>query len=260
MRSLFLWLGAMFLWLATHAALAQDPQNEPQLRVEAGMHTAVARHVAVSGDGKLMVSASYDKTIRVWSLPEGKLEKVFRVPIGEGFEGSIFAIALSPDARTIAVGGWMKQKFIYLIDASSGEIVRALGPNPEVTINLAFSPLGGKLAAVFGGNFGMRMYDAETGAVLAEDKAYSDDTNGLAFSENGTFATGSYDGLLRLYAQDGSLLSQITAPSGKKVFSVAFAAGGDWIAIGYGDIPQGVVFSTGAFVWLPQPNLAGRDS
>jgi WD40 repeat protein len=250
----------MFLWLATHAALAQDPQNEPQLRVEAGMHTAVARHVAVSGDGKLMVSASYDKTIRLWSLPEGKLEKVFRVPIGEGFEGSIFAIALSPDARTIAVGGWMKQKFIYLIDASSGEIVRALGPNPEVTINLAFSPLGGKLAAVFGGNYGMRMYDAETGAVLAEDKAYSDDTNGLAFSENGTFATGSYDGLLRLYAQDGSLLSQITAPSGKKVFSVAFAAGGDRIAIGYGDIPKVDVFSTGAYEWLPQPNLAGMDN
>ena len=260
MRSVFLWLGTMLFWLATHAALAQDPQNEPQLRVEAGMHTAIARHVALSADGKRMVSASYDKTIRVWSLPDGRLENVFRVPIGEGFEGSIFAIALSPDGKTIAVGGWMKQKFVYLLDATSGEIIRTLGPNPEVTINLAFSPLGGNLVAVFGSNFGMRMYDASTGAVLAEDKAYSDDTNGLAFSENGTFATGSYDGLLRLYAQDGSLLSQVTAPSGKKVFSVAFAAGGDKVAIGYSDTPKVDIFSTGAYEWLPQPNLAGMDN
>ena len=154
MRSVFLWLGTMLFWLATHAALAQDPQNEPQLRVEAGMHTAIARHVALSADGKRMVSASYDKTIRVWSLPDGRLENVFRVPIGEGFEGSIFAIALSPDGKTIAVGGWMKQKFVYLLDATSGEIIRTLGPNPEVTINLAFSPLGGNLVAVFGSNFG----------------------------------------------------------------------------------------------------------
>ena len=104
------------------------------------------------------------------------------------------------------------------------------------------------------------MYDASTGAVLAEDKAYSDDTNGLAFSENGTFATGSYDGLLRLYAQDGSLLSQVTAPNGKKIFSVAFAAGGDKVAIGYSDTPKVDIFSTGAYEWLPQPNLAGMDN
>ena len=270
MRNVFVWLGAIFLSLATSAALAQlapDPQqgidagaHEPQLRVEAGMHTAVARHVAVSSDGKRMVTASYDKTIRVWSLPDGRLENVFRIPIGEGFEGSIFAVALSPDGKTIAVGGWMKQKFIYLLDAASGEIVRTLGPNPEVTINLAFSPLGGSLVAVFGSNFGMRMYDANSGNVLAEDKNYSDDTNGLAFSENGTFATGSYDGLLRLYAQDGSLLSQVTAPSGTKVFSVSFAAGGDKIAIGYSDIPKVDIFSSSAYEWLPQPNLAGMDN
>ncbi|MGE0240194.1 MAG: caspase family protein [Parvibaculaceae bacterium] len=250
----------MCLWLTAHAAFAQDPQSEPQLRVEAGMHTAIVRHVALSADGKRMVSASYDKTIRVWSLPEGRLEKVFRVPIGEGFEGSIFAIALSPDGKTIAVGGWMKQKFVYLLDATSGDVVRTLGPNPEVTVNLAFSPLGEKLVAVFGSNFGMRMYDPNTGAVLAEDKAYSDDTNGLAFSENGTFATGSYDGLLRLYAQDGSLLSQVTTPSGKKVFSVSFAAGGDKVAIGYGDTPKVDIFSTSAYEWLPQPNLTGMDN
>jgi len=263
MRSLFLLLSALLLWIATEAASAEEPPvgtpNEPQLRVEAGMHTAVARHVAVSADGKRIVSASYDKTIRVWSVPDGKLENVFRVPIGDGFEGSIFAIALSPDGKTIAAGGWMKQQFVYLIDATNGQVIRTLGPNKEVTMNLAFSPDGGKLVAVFGRNFGMRMYDVSSGALITEDANYSDDTNGIAFAENGTFATGSYDGLLRLYGQDGSLLSQVNAPSGRKVFSVSFAYGTDKVAIGYSDVPKVDIFSTGNYEWLPQPDLSGME-
>lgn len=230
MRSIVLLLSALLRWFATEAGIAQEttaalvqetkvePVNEPQLRVEAGMHTAVARHVAVSADGKRIVSASYDKTIRIWNVPDGKLENVLRVPIGKGFEGSIFAIALSSDGETIAAGGWMKQQYVYLIDAASGQVIRTLGPNKEVTMNLGFSPDGDKLAVVFGRNYGMRLFDVATGNMLTEDSGYSDDTNGIAFAENGTFATGSYDGNLRLYGQDGSLLSQMKAPSGKKVF------------------------------------------
>ncbi|WP_162914252.1 caspase family protein [Taklimakanibacter lacteus] len=256
-------MSALLLCIATEAGIAQEAKpeagNEPQLRVEAGMHTAVARHVAVSADGKRIVSASYDKTIRVWSVPDGKLENVFRVPIGEGFEGSVFAIALSPDGKTIAAGGWMKKQYVYLIDATNGQVIRTLGPNSEVTMNLAFSPDGDRLAVTFGRNFGMRFYDVATGALVTEDTGYSDDTNGIAFAENGTFATGSYDGLLRLYAQDGSLLSQVKAPSGKKVFSVSFAAGTDKVAIGYSDVPKVDIFSTNNYEWLPQPDLSGME-
>lgn len=260
MRSVFLWLGVLLSWLATDAAFAQTGQPQPELRVEAGMHTAAIRHVAVSADGKRMVSASYDKTIRIWSIPDGKLQNVFRVPIGPGFEGSIFAVALSPDGKTIAVGGWLKQKFVYLIDATSGEIVRALGPNPEVSVNVGFSPDGGKLVTVFGGANGMRMFDVASGQLIAEDKNYADNAVGLAFSSNGTFATSSHDGLLRLYAQDGSLLSQINGRSGKPLSSIAFAPDGDKLAVGYDEIPRLDIFSTSAYEWLPSPDLTGIDN
>jgi WD40 repeat protein len=269
MRSVVLLFSALLLCFVTEAGIAQENQaaliqeakpeagNEPQLRVEAGMHTAVARHVAVSADGKRIVSASYDKTIRIWSVPDGKLENVFRVPIGEGFEGSIFAIALSPDGKTIAAGGWMKQQYVYLIDAANGHVIRTLGPNKEVTMNLSFSPDGDKLAVVFGRNYGMRLYDVATGNLDTEDSNYADDTNGISFAENGTFATGSYDGLLRLYGQDGSLLSQIKAPSGKKIFSVSVA--GDKVAVGYSDVAKVDIFSTTDYEWQRQPDLSGME-
>ena len=78
-----------------------------------------------------MVTVAFDKTIRVWSVPDGKLLKVLRVPIGDGFEGSLFAVAISPDGKTLAVGGWMKQQFIYTLDLVTGKILRAYGPNVE---------------------------------------------------------------------------------------------------------------------------------
>jgi WD40 repeat protein len=225
--------------------------------MEAGMHTAVVRHMAVSADGKTMVTSSYDKTIRVWRAPEGKLQKVLRVPIGEGFDGSLFAVALSPDSKTIAAGGWTKNNIIYLLDLTNGAIVKTFGPNPEVTNNLAFSPNGESLVTVFGRGSGMRMFDVATGSMIAEDKNYGDDAYGVAFRENGTFATAAYDGLVRLYAQDGSLLTQVNALSGKKAFSVAFTPDGSKLAVGYNDIPAVDIYSTNDYEWLPPPDLSG---
>ena len=188
------------------------------MRVEAGMHTAIARHVGVSADGKRMVSASYDKTIRVWSIPDGKLENVFRVPIGEGFEGSIFAIALSPDGKTIAAGGWMKQQYVYLIDATNGQIIRTLGPNTEVTMQSRFLARWRQAGRGLRPQFGMRMYDVATGALLAEDKNYSDDTNGLAFSENGTFATAPMTACCAFTARTAACCRKSMRPAARRFF------------------------------------------
>ena len=55
--------------------------------------------------GKVLVTGSDDKTARVWSLPQGKLLKVLRPPIGAGSAGWVYAVAISPDGKTVAVGG-----------------------------------------------------------------------------------------------------------------------------------------------------------
>src|SRR5262245_11772502 len=56
------------------ATAADDaPVQGPMLRIEAGMHTGIIMRVDLSADGKLMVTGSSDKTVRLWSLPDGKL-------------------------------------------------------------------------------------------------------------------------------------------------------------------------------------------
>ncbi|NES08242.1 MAG: hypothetical protein F6K22_39030 [Okeania sp. SIO2F4] len=55
--------------------------------------------VAISKDGKNLVSGSADKTIRLWELETGKLKRTF-----DGHTDKVWAVAWSQDGKTFASG------------------------------------------------------------------------------------------------------------------------------------------------------------
>ncbi|CAN5129871.1 hypothetical protein BH10PSE7_BH10PSE7_37530 [soil metagenome] len=262
MRKLWKVLIALCFSAGLSSALAEaagDAPGEPELRIEAGMHTAILRHIAVGSQDKFIVSSSFDKTIRIWSVPDGKLQRIIRVPIGPGFEGSVYAVAVSPDGKTIAASGWFKQQFLYLIDVASGNIVKTLGPNPITANTVAFSPDGTKVATVLSRNFGMRLYDVASGALLAEDKSATDDTYGLAFRNDGSYATTSFDGMIRFYDPAGKALATLPAPGGKKPYSIAFTPDGRKMALGYNDTTRVDILAVDVREWLVPPDVTGIE-
>jgi hypothetical protein len=87
-RSLPLVSALLFAVLATPAAMAQLSE-QPMLVVDPGMHTAPIRAADVDAAGRHAVTGSYDKTVRVWSLTDGKLWRTIRVPAGPGNTGQI---------------------------------------------------------------------------------------------------------------------------------------------------------------------------
>jgi hypothetical protein len=88
------------------AAINACPDQRPLLRIETGMHTAQIHRIGVDAACRLLATSSDDKTVRLWSLPDGKLKRVVRLPIGLGDAGKVSATALSPDGRWLAAEGW----------------------------------------------------------------------------------------------------------------------------------------------------------
>ena len=127
--------------------------EQPVLVVDPGMHTAPIKAVGVDAAGRLAVTGSCDKTVRVWSLTDGKLLRTIRMPAGPGDIGKIYAVAMSPDGELIAAGGWTRlddrraQDSIYLFETRTGKMTARIAGLPNVTQSLAFSPDGRYLAA-----------------------------------------------------------------------------------------------------------------
>ncbi len=113
------------------------------LKLDTLGHTGVIRDIIVTKD-KDIISASKDKTIRVWDSLTGKEKRKILGQIGKGNEGGIFAIALSKDNRYLAVGGYLlnvgaKGSVIRIYDYPSGKLVQVLKSHTDVIPDLAFS-------------------------------------------------------------------------------------------------------------------------
>ena len=215
---------------------ASDPfPTEPQLRLDPGGHTARIVRTAVDRAGHWLVSGSEDKTVRVWRIgspgqgagePAGcTQERTIRVPLGPGNLGKVYAVALSPDGETLAVGGWLGSADglstdIYIFDRAAGTLRQRLGGLPNVVHHLAFDHSGERLAALLHGGEGLRLYGSDValngrqseskhggaaGPVWTEigrDPDYGDNAYWANFAADGRLATACWDGRVRLYGAE----------------------------------------------------------
>ncbi|MFO1433525.1 MAG: hypothetical protein U1F76_26080 [Candidatus Competibacteraceae bacterium] len=241
------------------------PPTTPFLRIETGMHTATIKRIDVDAAERYLVTASGDKTARVWELNTGKLLQILRPPLGEGDEGKLNAVAISPDGATVAVGGytgydWEKSVSIYLFDRDSGRLIRRITGLPEVVLHLTWSPDGRYLAAALWGANGIRLYRTVDFSEVARDEAYGSDSYGIDFDRKGRLVTSSWDGSIRLYDAGFRLLAKQPAPDGKEPFSVRFSPEGDRVAVGFSDSTAVNVLSGQDLSLLYAPDTSGVPS
>ncbi len=212
-------------WLLA-AALPASAGAEPVLSLETGGHMALIRAVVFTPDGKQLISAGDDKTIRVWDVASGQTVRILRGEIGEGGAGKIAALAISPDGKWLAAGGQMRDSIdgghpIRLYDFATGEIVALLRGHNGMVLSLAFSPDGGLLASGSTDNTAI-IWDVQTRTWLHQLKGHSADVNRVAFTlDGGGLVTGSDDRRALIWrVSDGKRLAG-TAPFRGKIFGLA---------------------------------------
>ena len=235
-------------WTWSEAAQTAEPPTFPQLRVETGMHTTLIRRVLPDISRNRLITCSDDKTVRVWQMPEMRLISVLRVPIDAGHEGQLYAIAVSPDGRTVATGGWTgwtwdRKASIYFFDILSGELFRRLGGFGNVINALAWMPDGEHLCVGLQGYAGFRVLRLKDGKVISADTQYKDDLMDMDISRKGRIVTTALDGFVRLYNRQFKLIGRRKVPGGKKPVSVRFSPDAETIAVGFIDVPTISVIS-----------------
>ncbi len=137
-------------------------KEAPELVIENGTHNDFVQSIKYTPDGKEIVTASWDKTIRIWDATNGKLIRTIHVPSYAGIEGQIFTMDVSPDKKFIAVGGssvgqrYDKKTanyigdYVLLIDFKTGKIVDVSANHKQSIFSVTFSPDGKKLASCSG--------------------------------------------------------------------------------------------------------------
>jgi WD40 repeat protein len=175
------------------------------LRTLAG-HSLNIWSVAFSPDGGQLASASFDRKINIWNVPDGKLIKTL-----DGHTQAVLSVMFSRDGRYLASCG--DDSTVKLWNTGDWSLIRSFGGDSEHMYSVAFSPDGKKilssgrdrtmLGELWQNFFGasdsnkgvtVRLWNSEDGSLMQTFSHHSNDVYSVAFSPDGAwFASASED-------------------------------------------------------------------
>ena len=233
------YIGAILVPLfGTGPPLNAEGLSSSVLRVRSSTHIGIIGRIASDRKGQYILSCSIDKTAKLWDARSGALIRTFYPPSGDGREGSLYACALSADARIAAVSGWTGWSetghcSMYLFNTSSGSLDERIGDLPYPASDIAFSADGVFMAVSFYGSFGARIYRVAEPRLEKVLDGFTASCTHCVFDCKGRLAIACSDGSIRVYAQGFDRFKEIPAPRGLVPFSISFSFDGDKLAVGY---------------------------
>ncbi len=223
--------------VALAALLVLAPvRAEVWLHIESRAHGAPVMRLAADASRDLVVTASDDKTARVWRLSDGEAIAVLRLPVGPGRVGRVFGVAIHPSRDLVAIGGTgasagRHSPSIWLFEASTGRFVERFDARGEHVRRLAWSSDGSLLLACYASPGAIRAF-AQDGA-LRHEETFGGDCLALSAHRERAVAA-SRDNAVHQFRAAGGAVERIGRfATEADPLSVQYSPDGARIAIGF---------------------------
>ena len=204
-------------------------------------HSSWVCTVTFSLDGKALMSASDDGTVKLWDVGSGVELQTLK-----GHSHSFNAVAFSADSKMLALVSYITVK---LWDVGSGVQLQTLEGHSHSVNALVFSPDGKTLASASDDGT-VKLWDAGSGAELQTLKGHSDSVRAVAFSPDGKTLASASDDTVNLWATSSGALLQ-TFDGRVIVKSLSFSDDSTSLQINGGALSISLPRSNGTAI--PQP-------
>lgn len=180
-------------------------------------HSSYVRCAKFSPDGNLIVSASSDKTVRVWDSKTGKCLKILK-----GHINTVFSVAFSPDGNKIASAS--SDNTIRVWNSKTGKCLKILKGHINTVLSAAFSPDGMCIISASDDNT-IRIWNAKTGECIATLKGHDSWLNSAVCSPNGKYiVSASHDHTIRIWDAKTGICQDTLTGHTKGVKYAAFSS------------------------------------
>ena len=197
---------------------AELPDGVTLRRVLRG-HSGEVYALAVTPDGRQVVSGSQDKTLKVWDLEIGSELRTL-----SGHSGAVWAVAVTPDGRQVVSGSGDKTLKVW--DLETGSELHTLSGHSDWVNAVAVTPDGRQVVSGSADKT-LKVWDLETGSELHTLSGHSVTVFAVAVTPDGRqVVSGSGDKTLKVWdLETGSELHTLSGHS-REVYAVAVTPDG----------------------------------
>ena len=184
-------------------------------------HAGTVNALALSADGKHLVTGSNDRSVIVWDAATGKLQRVF-----QGHLREVTCVAVRPDNLQVASAS--DDGSIRLWPLTAADENRAVEDATDNLWTVAYTP-DGRTFATGGADRTVRVYDTATGKLRHELKGHKGAVTALAFLDPNRLASAGGDRTVKIWDVAAGTAKDCT---GHTSAVLCLALGGKWLVSG----------------------------